>query len=507
MEQSSSSRKPADEPTIWGLRPIAHYRRYWAAGGAQVIEQGGREEPVDNVAFYLLTQPDSLVVFPLRSARTRFRRRLQRNGRTPILFLEISDQRRRGYREIAVTDEGYAFKGFQRLYNGVDLKRARVALTTDPTVARAWSDLPASAPGWSTLRERFPEHHYPSSILPGRVRNAASAHDLMQCIKDLLEVWPSPAVAIPRVRQRASRVWADPDAEIEAGADFTGPVWIGAGRRVGEEASVVGPAVLWDDPAARPEEAPIPWPALGAGGRAWPFRRRASRLRDGHPRRWQPPAHESPPAPTHRLRTKRLPGKRAFDIVFSLLVLACTLPVYPLLMLLIILEDGWPVFFVHQRQSFGGKRFPCFKLRTMRKDAHRMRDVVEAKNQVDGPQVYIKDDPRLLRIGRWYRKLNVDELPQFLNVLVGHMSVVGPRPSPYEENQFCPPWQEARLSVRPGITGLWQVMRTRRKGLDFQEWIRYDIEYVENASWGRDLRIIWKTIVILLRGRDEGKGA
>jgi lipopolysaccharide/colanic/teichoic acid biosynthesis glycosyltransferase len=74
------------------------------------------------------------------------------------------------------------------------------------------------------------------------------------------------------------------------------------------------------------------------------------------------------------------------------------------------------------------------------------------------------------------------------------MSVVGPRPSPREENQFCPAWREARLSVRPGITGLWQIKRTRRRGNDFQEWIRYDIEYVERRSWRLDLYILWKTI-------------
>src|SRR6185437_7237673 len=80
------------------------------------------------------------------------------------------------------------------------------------------------------------------------------------------------------------------------------------------------------------------------------------------------------------------------------------------------------------------------------------------------------------------------------------MSVVGPRPSPRKENQFCPPWREARLSVRPGITGLWQVMRTRQAGLDFQEWIRFDIQYVENVSWRLDLLIIWKTFAVLIRG-------
>ena len=81
--------------------------------------------------------------------------------------------------------------------------------------------------------------------------------------------------------------------------------------------------------------------------------------------------------------------------------------------------------------------------------------------------------------------------------------VVGPRPSPRQENQFCPQWREARLSVRPGITGLWQIKRSRRAGMDFQEWIMYDIEYVERASFWLDLYIIWRTVVILIRGVDR----
>ena len=85
-----------------------------------------------------------------------------------------------------------------------------------------------------------------------------------------------------------------------------------------------------------------------------------------------------------------------------------------------------------------------------------------------------------------------------VNVLLGHMSVVGPRPSPRNENQCCPAWREARLRVRPGITGLWQVSRTRQAGLDFQEWIRFDVEYVERANWRLDLMIIFKTFRVLM---------
>ena len=191
--------------------------------------------------------------------------------------------------------------------------------------------------------------------------------------------------------------------------------------------------------------------------------------------------------------TRRL-MKRIFDVVFSLGVLGATAPLYPLIMLAIYMEDRRPFFFAHARQTLGGRDFPCYKFRTMCRDAEQRKQELAASNLADGPQFFIPDDPRLLRVGRVLRKFQLDELPQFWNVLLGHMSVVGPRPSPDKENQYCPAWREARLSVRPGITGLWQVRRTREPLTDFQEWIRYDLEYVQHHSFWRDLWIIARTL-------------
>jgi lipopolysaccharide/colanic/teichoic acid biosynthesis glycosyltransferase len=103
------------------------------------------------------------------------------------------------------------------------------------------------------------------------------------------------------------------------------------------------------------------------------------------------------------------------------------------------------------------------------------------------------DDPRITTVGRFLRETYLDEIPQFINVLCGQMSIVGPRPSPEWENTLCPPWRDARLSVRPGITGLWQVYRTRQPQRDFQEWILYDTQYVRDFSFGLDLWICWRT--------------
>jgi lipopolysaccharide/colanic/teichoic acid biosynthesis glycosyltransferase len=134
----------------------------------------------------------------------------------------------------------------------------------------------------------------------------------------------------------------------------------------------------------------------------------------------------------------------------------------------------------------------------MRRDAEQIKQQLQAQNQVDGPQFFIRNDPRLTRVGKLLRQHNLDELPQFFNVLLGDMSVVGPRPSPYKENQYCPAWREARLSVRPGITGLWQIRRTRRAGADFQEWIKYDLEYVQRWGWKMEVAIILKTVWVVL---------
>ncbi|HPQ50613.1 MAG TPA: sugar transferase [Alphaproteobacteria bacterium] len=122
-----------------------------------------------------------------------------------------------------------------------------------------------------------------------------------------------------------------------------------------------------------------------------------------------------------------------------------------------------------------------------------MQHQLQVLNQVDGPQFKIEKDPRVSKTGQFLRNTCIDELPQFINVLLGHMSVVGPRPSPESENESCPMWRDARLSVRPGITGPWQIFRTREASLDFQEWIYYDTNYVRTLSFKKDVWICLKT--------------
>ena len=185
--------------------------------------------------------------------------------------------------------------------------------------------------------------------------------------------------------------------------------------------------------------------------------------------------------------------KRITDCIAAAIVLILFAPVMLFVALAIKLTSSGPVFYKDRRQGLHGKMFNCLKFRTMVTGADKIQEKLRIVSQVDGPQFKMTDDPRINTVGRFLRETYIDEIPQFFNVLHGQMSIVGPRPSPESENTLCPFWRDARLSVRPGITGLWQVYRTRQPMRDFQEWIQYDIEYVRNLSLKMDLFICWKT--------------
>ena len=185
--------------------------------------------------------------------------------------------------------------------------------------------------------------------------------------------------------------------------------------------------------------------------------------------------------------------KRIIDIIAAVIVLILFIPIILIIALVIKLSSPGPVFFKDKRQGLHGRIFSCLKFRTMAVGADKIQDRMRVLNQVDGPQFRVENDPRVDTVGRFLRDTYIDEIPQFVNVLLGQMSTVGPRPSPESENTLCPSWHDARLSVRPGITGLWQVCRTRQPMKDFQEWIYYDTKYVRNLSLKMDLWIFWQT--------------
>ena len=185
------------------------------------------------------------------------------------------------------------------------------------------------------------------------------------------------------------------------------------------------------------------------------------------------------------------------------------LPFWLLIALLIKLDSKGPVFYKQERVGMDGRVFLFYKFRTMRPDAddatHRefqrryIAGQPEVKLASDGRPVYkLQTDPRITRVGRWLRRLSLDELPQLLNVLRGDMSVVGPRPPiPYEVESY-ELWHRKRLDMKPGMTGLWQV--SGRNRLPFDEMVRLDLFYIENWSLLLDLKIILKTLPVMLRG-------
>jgi len=191
--------------------------------------------------------------------------------------------------------------------------------------------------------------------------------------------------------------------------------------------------------------------------------------------------------------------KRMADIMAAVIVLVLFAPVFPVIALVIKFTSRGPVFFKDTRQGLHGKTFKCLKFRTMIVGADKIQDKLRAVSLVDGPQFKMDYDPRLNLVGSFLRDTYIDEIPQFFNVLVGQMSIVGPRPSPEAENTLCPSWRDARLSVRPGLTGLWQVCRTRQPMKDFQEWIHYDTKYIRDLSLKIDLWICWRTARKLVR--------
>jgi lipopolysaccharide/colanic/teichoic acid biosynthesis glycosyltransferase len=187
------------------------------------------------------------------------------------------------------------------------------------------------------------------------------------------------------------------------------------------------------------------------------------------------------------------------DLVVAVGGLVVLAPLGLLIGAVIKLESRGPVHFGHVREGRGGRTFRCWKLRTMAAGSDQQQRQLAGVNQVDGPQFKIEKDPRRTRVGRFLTATNLDEFPQLWNVLVGEMSLVGPRPSPFRENQLCVPWREARLSVRPGITGLWQVCRHDRHKGDFHQWIYYDLLYVQNQSFWLDIKILAATLVSMAR--------
>ncbi len=184
--------------------------------------------------------------------------------------------------------------------------------------------------------------------------------------------------------------------------------------------------------------------------------------------------------------------KRAFDIVASLAGLALLLPLFPFIALLIKLETPGPLFFKQQRVGHLGFQFGCYKFRSMSIEAEKQKVDLQHLNEATGAAFKIQNDPRITGVGRFLRRSSLDEFPQLVNVLLGEMSIVGPRPQiPSEVSEYTSE-QASRLLVKPGLTCLWQV--SGRSHIDFNEWMELDQEYVQKRSFAFDIWILSRTL-------------
>lgn len=192
-------------------------------------------------------------------------------------------------------------------------------------------------------------------------------------------------------------------------------------------------------------------------------------------------------------------AKRMLDISVAGLALLLLSPLLILATIAIKLTSPGPVFFLQERIGLNKRRFKIFKFRTMVPNAERLMAGLETQNEAQGPVFKIKNDPRITPIGKFLRRSSIDELPQLLNVLVGDMSLVGPRPLPVRDYEgFNEDWQRRRFSVKPGITCLWQV--NGRSGISFDQWMLLDLQYMDEWSLWLDIKILAKTVPAVFRG-------
>jgi len=190
--------------------------------------------------------------------------------------------------------------------------------------------------------------------------------------------------------------------------------------------------------------------------------------------------------------------KRTMDVTLCVLAAPFVLLILAVCAIAIRLDSPGPVFFTQRRTGRGGRQFRMYKLRTMVQNAEELKERYAHLNELEWPDFKISNDPRITRVGRVLRRTSLDELPQLLNVLLGDMSLVGPRPTSFPAEDYSL-WHTERLEVKPGVTGLWQI--SGRSELEFDDRLRLDISYVRNRSVQLDLQILVRTVGAVANGR------
>ncbi|MDU6365072.1 MAG: sugar transferase [Clostridium sp.] len=188
-------------------------------------------------------------------------------------------------------------------------------------------------------------------------------------------------------------------------------------------------------------------------------------------------------------------SKRALDVIASFLGLVILSPILLIVAILIKLESKGPAIFSQSRIGLNGKEFKMYKFRSMVQNAEELKEKLAKQNEMSGPMFKMKNDPRVTKVGKFIRKTSIDELPQLLNILKGDMTLVGPRPSLPREVEKFESWMLKRLEVKPGLTCYWQV--SGRNNIDFYEWMKLDLKYVNDMGFWLDIKLIFKTVAVL----------
>ncbi len=457
-------------PRIWGLGVDELLDAWWRSQGVLWVRRGHPIRARSRADLYLLTEPSQGAMFelrPLASALTWNRPSLTR--------VRLVSSRGDDYRERVVTSEHGGVIAVRREYWRETTGSHRVLLTASLQVAKRWSQSRDRRATWIELRRSGAWSRSDHHRVNGECVQIGDAAQGGLLLSEIVERWRTPDRVIEGIQLVAPGVWASRGQTSNPKDIVVGPAWIGLRDGRDRPVRIVGPAWCADDTAEAVESARI--------------------LEIDEVKETSAPE----PSPMGTVANGYDSIKRLVDLAASGIGLVLLSPLLLVIAVAVLLDNGWPVVFGHERQTRGGRNFRCLKFRTMRRDAEALAKSYREQNICDGPQVYIQDDPRVTRVGRVLRKYHLDELLQLFNVLSGEMSLVGPRPSPDRENRLCPAWRDARLSVRPGITGLWQVCRTRKPGLDFQEWIRFDMQYVRDRSLRLDLWIMYRTLRGIVR--------
>lgn len=464
---------------------------------------------------------DSLLVVDPRcfpAQKTGLTKLLDRLGGSPgARHLVAMETSRRGTKEFVQLDAQGRVRRIQRYFDGVTLLHTRaVAASLIPIgVAR---ETPSSAfRDLAALREAL----VTAGVMSRDIDLRAGVFDLNRepgllqlcehCVCGLASDTPPPGYNAP-----APGIWIGPHCAIDPTARLYGPVVLQEGVRVDADVRLIGPlaagagshvrrsAVLAQCVVAAetdvPERTTFHCRVLCGDDGDRPL----STVEPWHESRVERSSEQLCVGLSQQLEAGRgvkarrevyIAVKRMVEGVVALLGLIVLAPLLAAVAAGIKLTSRGPVFFFHEREGRDGRPFRCCKFRTMVADAHRQQRALYSESTVDGPQFDLRDDPRITWLGHWLRLTNVDELPQLFHVVLGQMSLIGPRPSPFRENQICVPWREARLAVRPGITGLWQICRHERSAGDFHQWIYYDMLYVRHVSVWLDLKIFLTTLL------------